>query len=167
MFRQPRRWGGGQARGHPSVPRKRGGGEGGTTHRYSAPGLGDYSGGCTPAVRIASSPSPQLSDPLNHHESGTGGGGTRTPFGSCERPTRPLGSEPAREGVVVLGAQCHLVGAARPRTSIKVSRSWRKCERCRWPWVPVLKWPRETVLRHSRCFSTPPCVSHDSEAGAA
>ena len=46
----------------------------GTTHRYSTPGLGDYSGGCTPAVRIASSPSPQLADPLNHHESGTGGG---------------------------------------------------------------------------------------------
>ena len=56
------------------MPRKRGGGERGTTHRYSTPGLGDYSGGCTPAVRIASSPSPQLADPLNHHESGTGGG---------------------------------------------------------------------------------------------
>ena len=56
------------------MPRKRGGGEGGTTHRYSTPGLRDYSRGCTPAVRIASSPSPQLSDPLNHHESGTGGG---------------------------------------------------------------------------------------------
>ena len=68
----------------------------------------------------------------------------------------PSGRIPAREGVVSLGAQCHLVPAARPRTLIKVSRSWRKCERCRWPWVPVLKWPRETVLRHSRCFSTPP-----------
>ena len=66
----------------------------GTTHRYSTPGLGDYSRGCTPAVRIASSPSPQLSDPLNHHESGTGGGAHVLHSDRAIGPTRPLGSDP-------------------------------------------------------------------------
>ena len=86
-----------------------------------------------------------------------GPGGEHTYSIRIVRPGRPVpsGRIPAREGVVRLGDPFHLVPAARPRTSIKVSRSWRKCERCRWPWVPVLKWPRETVLRHLWCFSTP------------
>ena len=81
----------------------------GTTHRYSTPGLGDYSGGCTPAVRIASSPPPKLVDPLNHHESGTEGG-EHTYSSWIVRSGRPVpsGRIPAREGVVRLGAPSSL-----------------------------------------------------------
>ena len=71
------------------------------------------------------SPSPQLADPLNHHESGTGGGSTPTPVGTSARPARLLGSDPGREGVVRPGDPFLLVRAARPRTPIKVTRSWR------------------------------------------
>ena len=46
--------------------------------------------------------------------------------------------------------------AGRPASHPHKGDEVRRCERCRWPWVPVLKWPRETVLQHSRCFSTPP-----------
>ena len=99
---------------------------GGTrTHHQGAP-VGTY----TSKHQEEQSPSPQLAAPLNHHESGTGGGSTPTAIWIVRsgRPV-PSGRTLAREGVVRLGAPCHLVPAARPRTPIKVTRSWRKCER--------------------------------------
>ena len=56
-----------------------------------------------------------------------GPGGEHTYSIRIVRSGRPVpsGRIPAREGVVRLGAQCLLVPAARPRTLIKVSRSWR------------------------------------------
>ena len=56
----------------------------GTTHRSIAPLAWETTPGGAPQLcASASSPSPQLADPLNHHESGTGGGSTPTPVGSC------------------------------------------------------------------------------------
>ena len=101
---------------------------GGTrTHNQGAP-VGIYTS--KHQEEQSESPSPQLADPLNHHESGTGGESTATPT-RIVQSSQPVssGRTSAREGAALPGAPCHLVLAARPRTPIKVTRSWRKCDR--------------------------------------